>query len=120
MYIYIIIDRERGLYIYIYVSSKAPLGVRVCRAPRMRARSLCMRSLWALIIVIILIYCNVIIIVNHYYHYYSIRSGAVVRMTLGGAASRARLWAFIKGGCSRRGVQWMGVVLYNQTAYHIK
>ena len=22
-----------------------------------------------------------------------------------------RLWVFIKGGCSRRGVQWMGVVL---------
>ena len=26
-------------------------------------------------------------------------------------------WVFIKGGCSRRGVQWMGVVLYNKTAY---
>ena len=28
-------------------------------------------------------------------------------------------WLFIKGGCSRRGVQWMGVVLYNKTAYNI-
>ena len=27
-------------------------------------------------------------------------------------------WVFIKGGCSRRGVQWMGVVLYNKTAYN--
>ena len=26
---------------------------------------------------------------------------------------------FIKGGCSRRGVQRMGVVLYNDTAYNI-
>ena len=24
-----------------------------------------------------------------------------------------------KGGCSRRGVQWMEVVLYNKTAYNI-
>ena len=26
---------------------------------------------------------------------------------------------FIKGGCSRRGVQWMGVVLYNKTPCNI-
>ena len=26
-------------------------------------------------------------------------------------------WVFIKGGCSGRGVQWMGVVLYNQLVY---
>ena len=25
-------------------------------------------------------------------------------------------WVFIKGGCIRRGVQWMGVVLYNKEA----
>ena len=24
------------------------------------------------------------------------------------------VWVFIKGGCSRRGVQWMGAVLYNK------
>ena len=24
------------------------------------------------------------------------------------------LWVFIKEGCSRRGVQWMGVALYNK------
>ena len=29
------------------------------------------------------------------------------------------LWVFITGGCSGRGVQWMGVVLYNRTAYTI-
>ncbi len=28
-------------------------------------------------------------------------------------------WIFIKGGCSRRAVQWMGVVLYSKTAYNI-
>ena len=28
-------------------------------------------------------------------------------------------WVFIKGGCSRRGVQWMGVVLHNKTAFSI-
>ena len=28
-------------------------------------------------------------------------------------------WVFIKGGCSRRGLQWMGVVLCNKTAYDI-
>ena len=27
-------------------------------------------------------------------------------------------WVFIKGGCSRRGVQWMGAVLHNRTAYN--
>ena len=29
------------------------------------------------------------------------------------------IWVFIEGGCSRRGVQRMGVVLYNKTAYNI-
>ena len=33
--------------------------------------------------------------------------------------SKLCLWVFIKGGCCRRGVQWMGVVLYNKTAYNI-
>ena len=28
-------------------------------------------------------------------------------------------WVLIKGGCSRRGVQWMGVVSYNKTACSI-
>ena len=28
-------------------------------------------------------------------------------------------WVFITGGCSRRGLQWMGVVLYNQLVYNI-
>ena len=32
---------------------------------------------------------------------------------------RARAWVFIKGGCSRRGVQWMGVALYNHTDCNI-
>ena len=29
------------------------------------------------------------------------------------------LWVFITGGCSGRGVQWMGVVLYNKLVYNI-
>ena len=28
-------------------------------------------------------------------------------------------WVFITGGCSRRGMQWMGVVLYNKLTYII-
>ena len=28
-------------------------------------------------------------------------------------------WVFIKGGCSGRGVQWIGVVLYNKLVYNI-
>ena len=28
-------------------------------------------------------------------------------------------WVFITGGCSRRGVQWMGVALCNKTAYNL-
>ena len=28
-------------------------------------------------------------------------------------------WVFITGGCSGRGVQWMGVVLYNKLVYNI-
>ena len=30
-----------------------------------------------------------------------------------------RDWVFITGGCSGRGVQWMGVALYNKLVYHI-
>ena len=30
-----------------------------------------------------------------------------------------RAWVFITGGCSRRGVHWMGVVLCSKTAYNI-
>ena len=36
-----------------------------------------------------------------------------------GLAGSEGLWAFIKGGCSRRGVQWMEVVSNNETAYTI-
>ena len=28
-------------------------------------------------------------------------------------------WVFITGGCSGRGLQWMGVVLYNQHIYRV-
>ena len=28
-------------------------------------------------------------------------------------------WVLITGGCSGRGVQWIGVVLYNQLVYNI-
>ena len=28
------------------------------------------------------------------------------------------IWVFITGGCSGRGVQWMGVVLYNKLVYN--
>ena len=28
-------------------------------------------------------------------------------------------WVFITGGCSGRGVQWMGVVVYNKLVYNI-
>ena len=31
--------------------------------------------------------------------------------------STAHLWVFITGGCSGRGVQWMGVVLYSKLVY---
>ena len=34
-------------------------------------------------------------------------------------APSARAWVFIKGGCSRKGVQWVGVALYNKAAYNI-
>ena len=34
-------------------------------------------------------------------------------------ASLPDRWVFITGGCSGRGVQWMGVVLYNKAAYNI-
>ena len=30
-----------------------------------------------------------------------------------------QLWVFIKGGCSRSGVQWIGVVSYNKKNYDI-
>ena len=29
------------------------------------------------------------------------------------------LWVFIRGGCSGRGVQWMGVVLHSKLVYNI-
>ena len=28
-------------------------------------------------------------------------------------------WGFITGGCSGRGVQWMGEVLYSKTIYNL-
>ena len=28
-------------------------------------------------------------------------------------------WVLITGGCSGRGVQWIGVVLYNKLVFHI-
>ena len=28
-------------------------------------------------------------------------------------------WVFITGGCSVRGVQWIGVVSYNKTVYNV-
>ena len=31
-------------------------------------------------------------------------------------ARAPRIWILCRGGCSGRGVQWMGVVLYNKTA----
>ena len=33
--------------------------------------------------------------------------------------SHKECWVFITGGCSGRGVQWIGVVLYSKTAYDI-
>ena len=36
-----------------------------------------------------------------------------------GGMSALQSWVFITGGCSRRGVQWMGVVLSNKTTYII-
>ena len=43
--------------------------------------------------------------------------GYVARVGLVFAAGDRQ--GFISGGCSRRGVQWMGVVLYNKPAYNI-
>ena len=41
------------------------------------------------------------------------------RVTLRRSRGRIPFWVFIKGGCSRRGVQWMGLVLYDKTACNI-
>ena len=35
-----------------------------------------------------------------------------------GAGGRRSPWVFIKGGCSRRGMQWIGVVLYSKIVYN--
>ena len=60
-----------------------------------------------------------IYIYTHIYIYIYICIWVAGDLTLCIAAyGRHRLWVFIKGGCSRRGVQWMGVVLYNKTAYN--
>ena len=32
----------------------------------------------------------------------------------GSLEDRVTYWVFIKGGCSRRGVQWIGAVLHNK------
>ena len=32
-------------------------------------------------------------------------------------AKRKQTWVIIKGGCSRRGVQWMGVVLHSKLVH---
>ena len=36
-----------------------------------------------------------------------------------GIEPRFPTWVFITGGCSGRGVQWMGAVLYNRLVYNI-
>ena len=41
-------------------------------------------------------------------------ASAVVAVVAAAAVWRS-YWVFITGGCSGRGVQWMGVALYNQT-----
>ena len=40
-------------------------------------------------------------------------------MLLNGSSVVVRVVDTLQGGCSRRGVQWMGVSLYNETAYDI-
>ena len=35
------------------------------------------------------------------------------------AGRRGRPWVLIKGGCSGRGVQWIGVVLCSKLVHHI-
>ena len=32
--------------------------------------------------------------------------------------SSCPIWILCRGGCSGRGVQWMGVILYSKTAYN--
>ena len=47
---------------------------------------------------------------------YAFACGAKVREA---SARKWCLWAFVRGGCSRRGVQWIGVVLYSKIVYNI-
>ena len=41
------------------------------------------------------------------------------QLGMAGKSSRRHIWIFGRGGCSGRGVQWMGVVLYNKLVCNI-
>ena len=51
-----------------------------------------------------------------------LRRLSIVQHLCNAKASRQnhpRLWVFISGGCSGRGVQWIGVVSYNKLVHNI-
>ena len=55
--------------------------------------------------------------VNNIIHilYYKIMHGRFLTLMVSGSGH----WVLITGGCSGRGVQWMGVALHNQLVYNI-
>ena len=82
---------------------------------------ICVIIIIIIIIIIIMIIIIIIIIINIYIYIYILppsRSAwrKLVEVT---GTRRARLqWVFITGGCSGRGMQWMGVVLDNKLVHN--
>ena len=126
MYIYIYIYRERDtiytyIYIYMYthvyicvythISSEAADDRRPLAAlpvPPRRIDELCWLLIRVSYLFMFMCYCLVVVYCLF-----------VLRARRPPASSGSGDLAFIKGGCSRTGVQWMGGVLRDNTAYHI-
>ena len=96
MYVY---THNNYIYIYIHIGR----GDRILYI--LECKSMC-------VLFVVVVVCAIILPLQQDRQ----RAGA-----LQGAAKSAATyyWVFIKGGCSGRGVQWMGVALYNKTAYTI-
>ena len=94
IYIYVYIYIHVHLYIYIYTHMYIYVHVCVCMYVY-----ICM---YVCVCIYIYIYIH-----RHDYWQHQLRS------------ERTGIWVFVKGGCSRRGVQWMGVALYNKVVYNI-
>ena len=125
IYIYIYIYTY-SVYIYIYTHTcmrRPPGGPRLAvRGARPQAPGVdaCMYVCMNVCMYVCMYVCVCIYIYIYVYHIlYSMQYMYTSWWRGSGTphVSRQLAWIHCRGGCSGRGVQWMGVVLYSETAY---